>query len=269
MNNPYFQAKKIFSDRDTKNLFISLDSSLFSYHRLADAILNQPFPILLIYGVPGVGKTYLLQHSFTMLRKEVPMYLYKIPFKNIQAFLLQMHFHFLGKEPTEDLDDESLLERFLERLEPECVVIMLDEVQLYERKSLEYIRLLSDTRRFRFVLAMHRERSEEILAREYFSTRVWDMLEMKNLSRTETEKYVEKRLTHYSLHDIAGRFNKKSYNRLHRLTDGNFRQINKLIYRMFDIYEWYYNNKPSKIESREIGPKFMEMAAIDLGLIHA
>ena len=69
--------------------------------------------------------------------------------------------------------------------------------------------------------------------------------------------------------DGANIFNNKSVQLIHKLTKGNYRDTNKLLYTVFDIYTWYSENNPSKINTRQISHKIIEMAAIHTGLIDA
>lgn len=268
-NNSFNNAKRIFTDRHTKNIFISLDSSIRMLYRLSDHIQNQPFPIILIHGKPGVGKTFLLQEIYNRFKKEHPILFYKLPFHSTDEFITHVCENFLETPPEGSVSLDKRLNFLLENLKHEYITVIIDEVQMYDKTVLEYVRLLSDTKRFRFVLAMHQVDDEDIIAKEYFSSRIWDTIEMKNLTNKEMELYIQKRLSHYNMQDLADKFNKTSYNQLHRVTKGNFRHINKLLYKMFDIYEYFYENQPSKLNLRQIERKYLEMAAIDLGLIRA
>ncbi len=64
-------------------------------------------------------------------------------------------------------------------------------------------------------------------------------------------------------------FNKKSTRLIHQLTNGNYRDTNKLLYTLFGIYEYYESTKPSIINNSSIKTKFIEMAAIESGFINA
>lgn len=69
--------------------------------------------------------------------------------------------------------------------------------------------------------------------------------------------------------DTASMFTSKSIQKVHKLTEGNYRETNKLIYTLFDIYLYYAQNSPNKIKKSEISTKIIEMAAIHTGLINA
>ncbi len=61
------------------------------------------------------------------------------------------------------------------------VVFLLDECQLYSEALMEKIRLLSDTRAIKFVITLHKTDNEDIIAKEHFKTRIWELWELKIL----------------------------------------------------------------------------------------
>ena len=69
--------------------------------------------------------------------------------------------------------------------------------------------------------------------------------------------------------DIANMFNDKSADKIYKLTKGNYRDTNKLVHSLFEIYEWYDNNQPYKLDKSYISIKVIEMAAISTGLVNA
>ena len=54
-----------------------------------------------------------------------------------------------------------------------------------------------------------------------------------------------------------------------KLTQGNLRTINKLVYKLFEILEYYDTNKPSVLQTKSLDIKYLEMAAISLGMLNA
>ncbi|MCW9067054.1 MAG: AAA family ATPase, partial [Sulfurimonas sp.] len=148
-------------------------------------------------------------------------------------------------------------------------LIMLDEAQLYSAALMEKIRLLSDTRKVKFVIALHKTEKEDLIAKEHFQTRIWESIKLENASRLELKIYIQKKLLKANCFDTANMFTKKSINLIHKLTDGNYRDTNKLIYTLFDIYSHYIENTPHLINSNEISNKYIEMSAIHTGLINA
>ena len=68
--------------------------------------------------------------------------------------------------------------------------------------------------------------------------------------------------------DTASMFHDKSVKLIHKLTKGNYRDTNKLLYTLFDIYSWYDENNKSKINKNVVSSKIIEMSAIHTGLIN-
>ena len=64
-------------------------------------------------------------------------------------------------------------------------------------------------------------------------------------------------------------FKKNHITLLHQCTKGNLRTINKVMYKLFEIYEYYEANKPSLVGGKHAKMKFIEMAIIDAGLLDA
>ena len=62
-------------------------------------------------------------------------------------------------------------------------------------------------------------------------------------------------------------FKDSHYKILMKTTKGNLRTINKLMYKLFEILEYYDKNKPSTLRRESLKPKYLEMAAINLGMI--
>ncbi|MFA7501291.1 MAG: ATP-binding protein, partial [Sulfurimonas sp.] len=217
------------------------------------------------------GKSMFLSKLHESIASEQKAYLYKTPILDESEFY---------KTLAQDLyeiryDGELNFTQFMrvvenrELVEAIVPVIMLDEAQLYSTIMMEKIRLLSDTRKVKFVIALHKTEKEDIIAKEHFQTRIWESIKLENALPSELKIYIQKKLMKANCIDTASMFTPKSINLIHKLTDGNYRDTNKLIYTLFDIYHYYAQNTPNKIKRNEISAKIIEMAAIHTGLINA
>jgi hypothetical protein len=63
--------------------------------------------------------------------------------------------------------------------------------------------------------------------------------------------------------------NEKNIKLISKLTRGNYRDTNKLMFSLFSLYSWYEEHNPTKIKYNALNTKFIEMAAIHTGLINA
>jgi hypothetical protein len=161
------------------------------------------------------------------------------------------------------------LENKKENKNNEIPIILLDEAQLYSNALLEKIRLLSDTRTVKFVMALHKTQQEDLIAKEHFQTRIWETIELTNASINELNIYITKKLLQYGYLYTFSMFDVKVVTNIHSITKGNYRDTNKLLYTVFDIYDYYNKTDPSKISNNKISKEIIEMAAIHTGLINA
>ena len=134
---------------------------------------------------------------------------------------------------------------------------------------MEKIRILSDTRKIKFVITLHKTEEEDLIAKGHFKTRIWESIELTPPSLNELEIYIQKKLLGKNLFNLASQINKKNTKFIYKFTNGNYRETNKFMFNLFEIYEYYEKNRPSKINYSKISKKFLEMAAIKLGYINA
>jgi len=148
------------------------------------------------------------------------------------------------------------------------VMFLLDECQLYSEALMEKIRLLSDTRVVKFVITLHKTENEELIAKEHFKTRIWEVIELKNANIEEIEIYIKRKLLQKGFVGISDKITKREIKFIHACTKGNFRETNKLLYTVFNIYEYYDLHRPEKIKGTKFSKKILEMAAIKIGYIN-
>jgi hypothetical protein len=133
---------------------------------------------------------------------------------------------------------------------------------------MEKIRLLSDTRSVKFVFSLHKTEDEELIAKEHFQSRIWEVIELKNATLKDQVAYVHKKLLKKNLFEVANSIKEKEMKLIHSFTKGNFRECNKLFYTIFEICEYYDTHEPTKVHYDRLSKKIIEMAALKLGYIN-
>ncbi|MBT0880121.1 MULTISPECIES: ATP-binding protein [unclassified Campylobacter] len=274
--NKYTLAKELFIDNLESLRFINLDKSKIAYHKIITS-LEKPLKLVLFYGKPGCGKTFLLNKIEKDLKeKNKKIILLEQPFYSESGFYTELH-RKIFNEYVEIEKYEDFLRIFKdkvtqtpEELKYDGYMVMLDEAQMYPNILIEKIRLLSDTRMFKFLFTVHKTiADEDILAQEHFTTRIWESIELSESSEDEIKTYINKKLETLKNGLDKGFFSNKNYKFIYSVTKGNLRTVNMLLYKAFEIYEFYEQERFSEFSNPKINEKVLEMAALDKGLLNA
>ncbi|MBR0071295.1 MAG: AAA family ATPase, partial [Campylobacter sp.] len=231
-------------------------------------------------GKPGCGKTFLLNKIKVDLEKKVKVVFLPQPFFDEREFFLEHYLQIFASYPSKNLavdNYENFMRAYKDKMKisdsnvtsANQVVILLDEAQLYPGNLIEKIRLMADTRLFKFLFTVHKTDEEDRLAKDYFKTRIWESIELPNSNLSEIKLYIEKKLVFQGFHQYFLMFGDENFDLILELTDGNLRNINKLMYKMYELFEYYEVNKPTEISLSQINNKIIEMAAISAGIINA
>ncbi len=269
MNNSLFaKPKEVFLDVVNAKDYIQLDSVSTIYQSLKDSV-KKPLKMILLYGRPGTGKSMLLQKLFQDLSKNQKVVIYHTPLVDEEEFLRSLARDIYGFDVQTTLNFTRFNELSNHYHFDTVPLVLLDEAQLYSSALMEKIRLLSDSRKIKFVITLHKTEEEDVIAKEHFQTRIWESIELCNSSHAELKIYIQKKLMKANCFDIANMFDDKNSKLIHNITSGNYRDTNKLLFSLFHILHWYEENQPSKVNYQNVSTKVIEMAAINSGFLNA
>jgi type II secretory pathway predicted ATPase ExeA len=269
MTHRYGDAKEAFVDEIKVDEYIELEGSKKAYEQLEHS-LDKSLKMVLLFGKPGTGKTLLLNRLYNRHKHQQDLHFVETPSGNRQDFYEKLFTIFTGQKmpPKTKVNFETFV-AFGKKIKGERrIAVLLDEAQMYPPELLEEIRILSDTGSIKFIISLHKTEDEDLVAKKHFQSRIWETIELKNADRHEIKAYVHKRLLYHGLTEIANQFNDRHFKLIHKCTEGNFRECNKLLYTAFEIYEYYDRHNPQKIDYNKFSMKILEMAAIKTGMLH-
>ena len=271
--NIYTHIKDVFIDEDESLNFVNLDNSISCYNKIVLA-LKKPLKLILFYGKPGSGKTFLLNKIANDLKEDKSLIFFPHPFFSEATLIEALCEQIYGKK-LEDINNFESFIKFYSKdfsskdeILKNQMTVILDEAQLYPTELIEKIRLMADTRMFKFLFTIHKTENEDILAKDYFQTRIWESIELSSADVNEIIIYLQRKLSQKN-YDKYLKFEKKDYECAYSFCGGNLRTLNKIMYKFYEICEYYEQYQPSKLSGDKANIMILTMAALDAGLIDA
>ncbi|MBN2895563.1 MAG: ATP-binding protein [Campylobacterales bacterium] len=261
----YASAAALFeSSFDQAEYFESM-SAEFAKNSLFSLVEANEVALLFLLGEPGVGKTYLLHLLCEAFKERRRIVMASEPFGSPESLM-----HFLLQEDEASVAVMTLpqmKERALALYAPTPHLIILDEAQLLDERVYEYIRILADTKSFRFLLSMHAHEGKAIVKKPHFATRDHRVITLGLLQGSELRHYLESTLLRHNMGMLAEGLGNKEFKMIERFTQGNFRLLKQMFRRIFALSDHAKTNGIA-LHSKPNGC-IVTMAAIDLGCLDA
>ena len=239
------EAKELFRDVVDVKKYIPLPSSEHTKELLLNAI-NQKEKMILLTGEAGSGKSLILQSIYSETKD-----------KNI----------FFVSNPY--LEIKSVLNILKELNLQEHHVMFLDEAQLLTAEVWENLRIYADKGNITIVFATHDTDVKKLLSKKHFKTRINTIIPVKKVTKDEMENFILTKLLKNNFNDIASMLTKSNFKLIYKFTGGSLRATNQLMYKLFDVMDYFYKKNPNKINLKKINNKFIHIAIMDLKAVDA
>jgi type II secretory pathway predicted ATPase ExeA len=242
----FTKAKEVFRDVVDLNFYVPLSAVEKTKKDLLQA-LNQREKMIFITGEAGSGKSMILKSVYNQLKDSKSLFYISNPYLEINTILNIL------KQLT--LNDYQ--------------IFLIDEAQLLSEETFENLRIYADKGNITIVFATHDTDIKTLMEKKHFKTRINYILKVNKANRNETENFIKTKLLKSNLIDIAEMLKRKNYNLIYRYTKGSLRATNQLMFKLFDILDYFHKKNPDKINSEKLSNKYIEMAYMDFKEFHA
>lgn len=260
----WLQASEQFEERRLSKDYFEIQSALGAIQKIKDAMDGNFRQLLFLLGEPGSGKSFLMHHLKAIWSDQFDILLIETPFLTPIDLLKKLLQH-KGIECEGD-DIEKFRVAATEAYQNSSHLIMLDEAQLLSPEMKEFVRILADSKAFWFMLAMHQSEGESILRAPHFKSRPHRIIQLSPISAIECKNYVHRELTRIGFLEIADELPLKLISKIHKISQGNFRNFKKILYHMFHLL--HYTNTHNKVKYLRPSSCIVTMAAMNAELLH-
>jgi type II secretory pathway predicted ATPase ExeA len=198
--------------------------------------------MILLTGEAGSGKSLLLRKVYEELKDDNKVFFVSNPYLEINSILNLLK--------SLDINTHQIL--------------LLDEAQLLTSETWENLRIYADRGNVTIVFATHDTNIKKLLAKKHFSTRINYIIPVKKVTLSEMENFIYSKLLKHNLNEIADMFSKKNFKKIYRYTKGSLRATNQLMFKLFDVIDYFYKKDPKRFENKKVDNKYIEIAIMDL-----
>jgi chromosomal replication initiation ATPase DnaA len=242
----YNEAKEVFRDIVDLKLYVPLSAIERTKKDLISAIEKKE-KMIFITGEAGSGKSMILKSVYNELKEKLNVFYISNPYLEINTIL--------------DLLKKLSIDEYQ--------IFLIDEAQLLSEDIFENLRIYADKGNITIVFATHDTDIKKLLIKKHFQTRINYILKVEKANRFELENFIKTKLLKANLIDIAEMIKKRNYNLIYKYTRGSLRATNQLMFKLFDILDYFQTNHPDKVSDTKISNKYIEMAYIDIKEYHA
>jgi DNA transposition AAA+ family ATPase len=258
----YAAIAKIFEERTQDLDFFKNAEVLYIKKNIEYILKTDVKQLIFLVGEPGVGKSAFLSY-FSTFFPQYSIIKFDMPFFEPVDFVTTL----IKKsgEEVENFSLDALIKQVVEIYNTKNYIILIDEAQLLSKQMIEIIRILSDSKAFWFLLAMHKHESKEILQEPQFASRPHKVLELQVLQKSEYKDFIYTELKHIDRPIVREALSHKYLNFIFKLTHGNLRNLKKLLFHTFLLLQYAHENDKKKYQT--ISKCLLTMAAIDGDLL--
>ena len=228
------EAKELFRDVVDVNNYIPLPSSEAVKNDLLNAI-NQKEKMIILTGKAGSGKSLLLKSIYKEMKNQNNIFFVSNPYLEIESVSKVL--------PKLDKDSHYIL--------------LLDEAQLLNSEIWENLRIYADRGNLTIVFATHNTDVEKLLEKKHFKTRINYIISTRIPTKNEIENFIMTKLLRNNLNEIAGMFTNSNLRLIYKYTNGSLRATNQLMYKLFDVMDYFYKNYPHRFNMKKISNKYI------------
>ena len=242
----YVKAKEVFRDIVDLKYYVPLITTEKTKKDLLYAV-SQKEKMIFLSGEAGSGKSMILKNVYKILQSKEKVFFISNPYLEINTILMLLK--------KVNLETHQ--------------IFLIDEAQLLSEETFENLRIYADRGNITVVFATHDTDIKKLLEKKHFKTRINYLLKIGKIARDELEDFIRIKLIKAELYDIADLFRRKNYDLIYKYTDGSLRGTNQLMYKLFDILQYFSEKYPQKISKSKLQNKYIHMAYMDIKGVHA